>query len=534
MAIELTVLPDFSGGEISYRSSLEPQENQWSLLEGFVLNNNRRLEAQWPGVNWKIPVEGDENLLGALGVQDFGVVTGHILAVSDDTGSTGWYIAKLEDGLQTPIWEPLTTPDTAGRLRVAGKMAYQVVDGGDVFWVDALLCNSATQTSVSPFAVYIDPRDNQPKVKSWSNNRPDTPDGEPDTMPHAGVCAMWGDYLVLGDIVWKSDPDAAFDATNASRYRHGLWFSIPGKTDTWDPIDTVMTGQKAGANVVQAIYPLEPGLMVITCTLVSLLQGSPDDFIYRELREGISNCGRNGSAAWPAKGGVVWSDRLGYVWFSNGEIFQRLDEAIEIENSRSVAAVDEYVLVSTLEQTHVFRLYEEGGGWTRLSKPSGFRKIVASPSTLIGIEARESVGSFTLDDEVLGLLDGDDVLWGPPLLVTAYEFENPARGTFDDRPLRSKVITRPLPGFGHTLRFWHKFGLRAKGTGRLISATSRPSADLSERGLVERISGDLRRRFDYIFHAHGPSLEATFEAEFEGNVTVEHFTVWEHGGRLEK
>ena len=240
----------------------------------------------------------------SFNIEDFGIISGNIIAVSDELGTAGWYIAPIPNGLETPEWTELTTPDTGGKLRIIGQMAYQVDDSGDVFWVDALLCNSATVLDVDPFIVYIDPRTGLPDVKSWSNNFPDAENGTPDAMPHAGRCTMWGDFLVLGDIIWKADPDQSFDATNQSRYSHGLWFSIPGKTDTWDPQDTVFTGQKAGGNVVQGMFPLEPGLLVVTCTLVVLLQGSPDDFIYRELREGISNCGRNGVSKWAAKG---WS-----------------------------------------------------------------------------------------------------------------------------------------------------------------------------------------------------------------------------------
>jgi hypothetical protein len=57
MAIEERVLADFSGGEISLRSSLEPRENQWLLLKGFVLESNRRLRAQWAGATWEIREE---------------------------------------------------------------------------------------------------------------------------------------------------------------------------------------------------------------------------------------------------------------------------------------------------------------------------------------------------------------------------------------------------------------------------------------------------------------------------------------------
>ena len=469
----------------------------------------------------------------SVNIDDFQILGNKIFAVSSSAGLSGWYYADIPDGLDAPTWIKIVTPDPDGLLRPIGTMAYQVVDGGDVFWVDAILCNSSTVETVNPFAIYVDPRDELVKIKEWSNTFPNDEDGTSDSMPRAGRCTMWGDFLVLGDIIWRADPDAAFTSGNKSRYRHGLWFSIPGKTDTWDPTDTVFTGQKAGANVVQGMFPLEPGLLVITCTLVALLQGSPDDFIYRELREGISNCGRSGNAAWPSKGGVVWNSRSGNVWFSNGEIFQRLDEAVDIEGPASVAAVGEYVFVSTPKDTYVFRLYEEGGGWTRLTGTFGFSKMVATQRFLFGIEVGEAFGDFVLDSETNGILD-ENILWTQDRLITAFDFLEKARGVFNGRRLRSIIRSRPVPGFGHSVRFWHRFGIRAKGTGSVVKAISRPSSDSSVRGLEERVSGDLRRRFDYVFDAHGPSLEATFDIEFDGDVTVEHMTVWEHGGRLEK
>ncbi len=57
MAVEQILLSDFSGGEISLKSSLEPSENQWLLLEGFVLDSNRRLRSQWAGATWIVEQE---------------------------------------------------------------------------------------------------------------------------------------------------------------------------------------------------------------------------------------------------------------------------------------------------------------------------------------------------------------------------------------------------------------------------------------------------------------------------------------------
>jgi hypothetical protein len=61
MAVEQRFLSDFSGGEIALKSSVEARENQWLLLEGFVLDNNRRLRSQWAGATWTVSVAGSES-----------------------------------------------------------------------------------------------------------------------------------------------------------------------------------------------------------------------------------------------------------------------------------------------------------------------------------------------------------------------------------------------------------------------------------------------------------------------------------------
>jgi hypothetical protein len=468
----------------------------------------------------------------SFNIADFGIVSNHLLAVSPDTGTNGWYITPIPDELEQPSWRKLTTPDSLGKLRVAGVMALQVTEDGNTFWVDALLCNSATVTTVDNFAVYIHPDTGLPVVKVWTNHYPQDEDGTADSMPYAGRCTMWGDFLVLGDIVWNADDTQPLTQSNSSRYSHGLWFSIPGKTDKWDPIDTVFIGQKAGGNVTQGMFPLENGLLVVTCTLVALLQGAPDDFLYRELRAGISNCGRNGVSAWPNNGGVVWADKSDYVWFTNGEDFVRLDDSILIDKAVSVTAVGEYLFVSTKNDVHVYRQFdEESAGWTRMTGTFGFAKMIATQRFLFGLEAKDPQGTFLLDDEVYGLLDEPgNVLWGIDRLMAVFDFDSEDRGVFNGRALKSTIRTRPLPAGGHDKVFFHRFGVRAAGEGNLRRAISRPSADPDERGYETRIYGRLGSRKDYVFDAHGPSLEATFDVEFDGDVTVEHMTVWSHRG----
>jgi len=61
LAIEQTFLPDFTGGEITAISSIEARENNWLLLEGFVLDKNGRLRSQWAGVTWNAELVADSS-----------------------------------------------------------------------------------------------------------------------------------------------------------------------------------------------------------------------------------------------------------------------------------------------------------------------------------------------------------------------------------------------------------------------------------------------------------------------------------------
>lgn len=58
MPISQNIYADFTGGEVTAISSVEPAENEWLLLEGFVLDDNGRLRAQWAGVSWDTEESG--------------------------------------------------------------------------------------------------------------------------------------------------------------------------------------------------------------------------------------------------------------------------------------------------------------------------------------------------------------------------------------------------------------------------------------------------------------------------------------------
>jgi hypothetical protein len=67
----------------------------------------------------------------SFNIADFEVISRHILAVSSELVTSGWYITPLPEGLNQPEWVSLVTRQTLrARLRIAGRMALQIVDDG--------------------------------------------------------------------------------------------------------------------------------------------------------------------------------------------------------------------------------------------------------------------------------------------------------------------------------------------------------------------------------------------------------------------
>jgi hypothetical protein len=470
--------------------------------------------------------------MSRVGVDDIASICEFILALSK---VDGWLYTDTPATLQNPDWQEIPGLPTGNtNLRFAGRVPLLVDD----VWVSAGLLNRVTHTGDAA-AVYRDPDTDAIGVKTWSNRYPDDEtDGTPDSMPRANIAANWGDFVVLGDIHWKADPSMAYANTNTARYPHGIWFSEAGTTDTFNPDKVFFVGQKLERNAVVGLFPVERGLLVVTQSLIALLRGTPTEFIYEELRSGISPDSASEVAFWPYAGLVVWLDRTGKVWATNGEVVARLDEGVTIDRSGpgAVMGLNQDLFVSGRSSVRVFHTFGDSGGWTTLITPAGWQKAVFCRSTIVAIGAdQDTLGTFVLDDEVFGLLD-ENTLHGVIDTVQVYTIADnqDLRGTFNYSPLRPMIRTRPLPGASDRTVFWHRFGMRGNGPGLLRKAVSYGSADVGQRGFAHRVFGRFRDRKDWTFEAHGPSLEAVFEFEFEGDVTPEHVTLSAHRGRIER
>lgn len=469
--------------------------------------------------------------MARVGVDDIASICEFILALSK---RDGWLYVDTPATLDNPEWASVPgLPAGNTGLRFAGRVPLLLNNT----WVSSGLLNSTDDTGDAA-AIYRDPDTDLIGVQTWANRYPsDETDGTPDSMPRAAVAANWGDFVLLGDIHWKADSSLAYGSGNTARYPHGIWRSVAGTTDVWNPDDVFFVGQKLEQNAILGMFPLERGLLVVTQSLIALLRGEPDDFVYEELRSGISPLFSSEVSFWPHAGLVVWLDRYGRVWATNGDVVARIDEGVNINRTGqgAVLGLDQNLFVSGRENVRVFHTFGDAGAWTTLDTPSGWQKATFCRNTVIGMGAdQESDGTFFLDDPLYGLLDAN-TLHGEVDSVQVFTLSgnDSLRGTFNGTAIRPIVRSRPLPGESDRTIFWHRFGGRVNGPGKLKKATAYASPDVDERGYEHRVNQRLEDRKDFTFEAHGPSLEAVFEMEFEGDVTPEHLTVSAHRGAVE-
>jgi len=473
-----------------------------------------------------------------FGVKDIASICEFVIALNE---IDQWLYADTPLTLNQPDWEFIPgLPSGAASKRFIGRIPLLIDDQ----WVSAGLFNSASSSS-SAFAVYRRPSTSQIEVKSWTNRYPagvslDPIQGTADSMPKANVAANWGDYVLLGDIQWKKDPTLAYSSGNTAPYPHGIWFSRPGSSDVWHPDEVFFVGQKLERNAILGMFPMEQGLLVVSQSSISLLRGRPgaraEDFVYEELRSGISPSTKDEVAFWAHTGLVVWLDRRGRVWATNGDTISRLDVQVEIDKvgPGCVLAVDEYLFVSGRKDVRLLSAFGQSAAWTSLITPTGWQKAVSCRSIVVGVGAgQDSQGTFILDDAVLGLLD-NNTLYGFTDTIQVFDLASQDRGTVNGKAIRPIMRTRPLPGASERTAFWHRFGVRSEGPGYLRRAVSYPGADVTVRGWETRVNGRLDKRKDWAFTGHGPSIEAVFEFEFEGDVTPEHVTIGAHRGRPER
>jgi len=411
------------------------------------------------------------------------------------------------DGIFIDGQTPSKTLDAIGQIPL---LVTEEVDGTDVtVWRPSVLLNSVVETGPAWGIYTSEITVSRINARFWTNRYPS---GSPtdSSMPRADVSTMWGDFHLLGDIMWLANRSLPFAADNAARFPHAIWFSQPDKADSWDPVDVQFIGQQADDNKILGMFPVTAGLIVLSTNGAHMLRGNPDFNEYEQIRVGIGPKDPRSVTYWPAAGVVVWVDKRGQIWQTNGEEFGRLDTVLpEVDGpcQSSIAAFDDFLLVSRDSKMYALRLYQGQGIWTQLNAECTR-------------EMHRYEGSVYMARTASGLER------------FAPEFD--ARGTYENVPIGSRITTATLqPLDQHKQTFWHRFGFRTDGTGKLLKAVSRngPLLEPSSFTIKYNIDEESDERQNVVFPAHGPSREATFTLEGEGDVTYEGVTVWSHQGK---
>lgn len=498
-------LADFSGGFTPRLSSTEFTDRQWARLEGVVFDSALVLRSQWA----LQPIGATPT----TAFQQVAAVGDFLLGIKTD--GTVWYTTlpgRYDESSTTreKTWTEITAVSPHDKLRfqtpiplpdeVAGEFTYGV------------LLN--TVQSHPAYAIYqADDSDTAPSVKEWTNREPD---GSPtdDAMPRAGTARLWGDYLVLGNIWWTPDGGSTWE-----HYEHSIWFSQPGKPDSWDPVDVVhMTPTGVPHNAVRSMEAIDSGLMVFSDAGVFLLRGLANDHSFEEVRW---NAGpvwiSDVSMYWAHIGGVVWVDTLGQVWETNGDQFRRIDDHLFLPRHSGphdhARGWGEYMLVERDTRLLCFRAFDGEGAWTELVTPSG----------------SHTRSMYPIDDQMYFVDNADGRVWR-----YNRSDETGERGQVDGSDGRSVVAARTVEsGAGHTSTMWHRFGFRASGPGSVVDVTLRPgpALDSGQPTLVHTLNEQADERHEQVVPGHGPSVEASAEVRFDGDVAVEQFTWWHHRGK---
>ena len=484
-------LSDFRGGVSAGLAATEFSERQWSALEGLMFEPDSRLRAQWG--SW--PVGALPDVPNSLLEAD-----GFLCAVLDDGRVMAAEVPAVGAGVS---WEEVGS--------VAGGRAAAVVPllvGSQ--WISGVLVNTAG--TASPLSVYRDPGTGAFATQSYANRLPSGTPSE-DAMPRANVAGNWGDFLILGDIVYAEDDSQPISESNQAPRRNGLWFSQPGQIDQWDPVDVQYVGQSDSDNTVMGIFQLDVGLLVLSTAGAFLYRGTAVDSEYEPLRLGVGPQDAAHAAYWPAAGVVVWTDLFGRVWHTNGQEFGALDAPLPpAAGGGPVVAVGDHMFVVRDGTLWCFHLEGENGAWTSLTVDGG----VGTPTLL----AADAPG-----------------VWGATGASVWGLHRDAPRGTFDGMALGSRVVTPTLAtGDGHRRSGWHRFGVRAKGPGRVVGAAAlpRPWRASGSDGVEYDVPSEPDDRQLRVWPGHGPSVEASFSVDMEGDVTVEGMTVWVHQGRGER
>lgn len=514
--IEKLPLADFSGGWLPRLASTDFSERQWATIKGLVIEDETRLRSQW----------ACQKIGTTSGFDQIATVDSRIIARKASNGSF-WIAGYVPTGAAygaTAVW---TWTEITAITPSIGKnivCSIPLKDASAEGFLEGLLINSRDPVD-NAHAVWIKPSDGSVQVKTWTGRWPST-GGTDNIMPPATVGTMWGSFLVLADIMWFHDASLPLSSSNMKIYPNAMWFSTGGDIDKWDPLDVELTPPKGMPEgmAIHSMIPVDAGLLVFEPSGVTLLRGTGDNYTMEPLRRGVG--GTSPAKAWPHTGSVVWVDRQGQVWHTNGENFVRLDvrnfDFARIPGAHdNVCPFGEYLLVERAGRLFALRAFDNDAAWTEL--------VPVTAATAATTYTRKMIE----EGDRVYFLDGDGIVWRW-LRGGQGEVGETERGKTNGVAITSTLATRTVEsGGGHEKTMWHRFGVRGKGPGTLVSIKLRPgpALDTAQPTYTWTLNETVGTRYEQVVPAHGPSVEASAELSFTGDVQVEQCAWWAHRGR---
>jgi hypothetical protein len=542
---------DFSGGLSEVFSADDFAADAVAVASGLVLESAVSIRSQWP-----LQSLGSDT--DWLAVRGFSSTADYLVGIKTN-GTVWWTVAPAVDAANPTVsWTQFSTITGNAGYKFVGEIPYQkstqtVTDlaAGEeddvtvtLYGKNGLLIN-ANPLSTVPFVVY-ESGTNTLSVFAYTKTypsrvpHPSIPNlfvSDSDVMPRGNCGVLWGDRVVLGDIEWfaNTGTDAVLGATTVARYKNAMWFSDPGLIDSFDPLNVVIPcssdAQIVGMNVI------ESGLLVFTTNAsgrdgVVLLRGNPTNFRIEVLRTGLcaaprtSSSHRNFAGQWADTGTVVFIDRLGGIWHTNGAEITRLDGTTLTQygpaNERDhVATVGPWLFASRGSRLLCFRAFVNSGSWTELALPttSGDSKV----------DSLSAVGNAMY------------FVRGGSLYRFAVGYLNGPRGTVNGNAnLPVRITSRTLAAdqrgdASHNRSLWHRVGVRAKGKGSAaltnVNVYAGPALSPGVPTHTLSLSVPVGERFEYVTQAGiGFSIEAAASFTFTGDVEVESITLWVSGG----
>jgi hypothetical protein len=342
---------------------------------------------------------------------------------------------------------------------------------------------------------------------------------------------------------------------NTGPYRGGVYFSA-GEIDSFDPRAVLIPG-KTDVQIL-GMHTLNDEVIVITS------HGSDQDGVYRirgqfsrlirydesappdpgavrlELIRGglggptrTAKTHRNFSCVWSEAGVVVFIDRLGGIWYTNGQTCDRLDRYGPKSPRRAlqndhVAAFGKHVLVWRDNRLLCFTVMssEDGGAdgcWTEINVPGTVSSMVGGQSELFFVHTVDGVANVAR------------------LSPTAPDSE---RGTFNGQPLEITVSTATFGDVSsHQRTTWHRFGMtfmtptsctvktvRVQSTGALTLSSPVTAPDVTHSVTLNRTFSDRGTLGEFTVPAGiGPQASCSATVTFEGYVQLQSASFWVTG-----